>query len=105
MTKGAKRMRLDTDVRKAVILDAACRAARLHGFGGFKREHVAAEARCSTGLVSTHWSGMKHLRRSVMRRAVAERDIQLVAQGLAAREPAALAAPVDLKRAALLTLL
>ena len=91
------RRRLSDDVRKSTIVDAALTLAERDGFTGFTRDAVATAAGCSMGLVNHHFGTMNQLRRDVMRAAIRQGVIAVVAQGLAARDPQALKAPQELK--------
>jgi len=90
--------------RNRRILAAAGRLAKRHGFRSFSRDQVAAEAGVSAGSVNNAYGTMDGLHDAVMAQAVEQRDGDIVAQGLALRHPAALAAPQDLKDSALASL-
>lgn len=96
-------------VRPATLRDdlvtAALRVARKHGYNQMTRDAIAAEAGCSTGQVTTILGTMPQLRRTVMRAAVTRKDLPVIAQGVVARDPSALAAPVELRTRALVGML
>lgn len=89
------------EMRRETILTAAITCARMKGYQHMTREEIAAAAECSTGLVTKHLGTMIQLRRSVMRAAVKEGVLEIVAQGLASRDPHARKAPDELKTRAL----
>lgn len=91
--------------RKAEILAAALRDARDVGYQQITRESVALRARCSPALISAYFGTMKRFRRAVMSAAVAQLDLEVIAQGLAAGDPKAHQIKKDLKIAALERLL
>lgn len=62
---------------------------------------VAVEVGDSRQLVAYHGGGMLGIRRGLMRLAVDTEALPVVAQGLVARDPIALAAPQELRVAAL----
>ena len=91
--------------RRLEILEAALVAAQRHGWARMTRDHVAAVAKTSPGLVSARLGTMDALRGHVMRLAVRQGVESVVAEGLALRHPAALKAPDDLKARALASLI
>lgn len=96
--------RLEPAVRKDQILAAAVELAKLRGYGSVTRDGIAAHAGCSTGLVTKYFSTMTQLKRSIMRVAVKNHILSIIAQGLAAQDPHARKAPEDVKQKALATL-
>ena len=92
--------RLDPAVRTAELLTVALRVAATRGWRTMTREDIAAAAQCSAGLVSARLGTMDAMRRSVMRAAVRERVVRVVAEGLAIGDAQARKAPEDLKRLA-----
>jgi AcrR family transcriptional regulator len=90
--------------RQASILDASLRMARLHGYQNVTRADIAVAAKCSEALVSSYFGTMVQVRRAVMRAAIKTHDLQILAQGLAARDPHAMRAPEDLRLAAVKSL-
>ncbi len=92
--------RMQPDARKAEILAAALDTARAVGYRHVSREAIAATAGCSPGLVSAYFGTMPALRRAIMSAAIARRDLVVLAQGLAAGDSKAKAAPEALRRAA-----
>jgi AcrR family transcriptional regulator len=89
-----------TDAKKH-ILTAALRLATAKGYLRITRDEIATTAACATGLVSYHFGTMTCLRRDVMRAAVRERNLPVLAQGLVAGDPHARRAPDEMKCAAL----
>ena len=66
---------------------------------------VASQAGVSPGLVSARLGTMAELRRAVMRAAVAAGTLRVVAEGLAMGDKHAMRAPVELRAAALSSLM
>jgi len=89
--------RLHPTDRKPLLVDAALNAALAHGYRRMTRDHIAAHASVSPGLVSLYLGTMVKLRRTVMREAIKRGCAEIVAEGLAERDPQALKAPDDLK--------
>jgi len=99
------RQRLAPETRRGRILEAALKLAEKRGYGAITREEVAEAAGVSVGLVTWYFQGMAGLRKAIISRAVELENAAVVAQGLAARDPLALAADDSLKNAALKTLI
>ena len=97
-------LRLNPKERKAKIMTAAIRTAKRVGYMQMRREDVATMAGCSNSLVSAYWGSVPQLRRAVMRHAVRIECLEVIAQGLAAKDRHALKAPVHVKMAAAATL-
>ena len=95
------RTRMTPDARKAQIMDAALDVAARTNYRFMTREEVAETAGCSPGLITAYHGRIDSLRDDVMREAVKRGRLPIIAQGLAARDPIAQAAPVDLQREAL----
>lgn len=81
------------------------KAAREFGWSEMTRDHIAVIAEASPGLVSTRLESMEQVRDAVMAEAVKAEVLSVVAQGITARHPRALAAPRALQRSALASLL
>lgn len=73
--------------RRASILSAAVEAAKVHGFNNFRLVHVAERANCSTGLVMLHYKTMDQIRRDVMRAAIREKLLPIIAVGIVLKHP------------------
>lgn len=91
--------------RKRSILQAAIKVAeRQGGWSKMTREAVAREAQCADAAVSVHFGTMTEFKRTVMRHAIAEKNLSILAQGLAAGDKHAIKADSELKLKALQTL-
>ena len=90
---------------KEHILAVAYTMAQRDGFGTLTRDGVAAEAGVAMGSVNHHWVKMSALREAVMQRAVEEENLELIGQGMALGDSVAKSAPLELRQAALITLL
>jgi len=88
-------------IRKEEILQVALRMAQEFGYQKITRDDLAERCRCSTGIVTKYFGTMQHLRRAVISAAIAHRDLQVLAQGLANNEAKAHAAPESLRRDAM----
>jgi AcrR family transcriptional regulator len=90
--------------RKAAILDAAVTAAKKHGFARLRLVHIAEQAECSNALVVSHYGTMAQMRRAVMRAAIKQQILSIIAEGIATRDPIACKVSDELQRKALATL-
>lgn len=86
--------------RTTSLLTTALAVASRTGWRTLTRESIAAAAGVSPALVSARLGTADAIRRSVMRAAVRQRCVPVVAEGLAARHPAALRADAELRAAA-----
>lgn len=98
------RTRMTPDKRSAEILEAAVKLAKRIGFRRLTRDGVAEAAKVSTGLVSTHFGGIEGLRDAVMRVAVRDEVLAIVADGIANGNRIARRAPASLRQRALQSL-
>ncbi len=97
--------RLLPNDRKNQILEAAIKVAeRPGGWAKLTRDAVAKESECAEGLPSKYFGTMVNFKRAIMRAAIRELNLSVIAQGLAAGDKVAMKADVALKRKALATL-
>jgi len=89
--------------RNMIALEAACAVAHDEGLNALTRDKVARRAALASGSVTAAFGDMPGLRDAVMREAVSRPILSVLAQGLAARDAIACAAPADLRLAALAT--
>lgn len=82
------------------ILDHALIVAQSKGYQNMTKDDIAHQAWRSQSLVSYHLGSMERIREAVMYEAVRVGCAQVVAQGLAMRDPIAMAAPDVVKQAA-----
>lgn len=99
-----KSKRLDPNARKEEILQVAVGIATKDGLNNLRRDAIAEAAGVANGLVTRYFETMTQLRRAVMRHAVHNENLPLIAQGIAMRDPQALKAPEELKQKALASL-
>lgn len=90
--------------RNRAVLDAAVALAAERGYRNMTRAEIAERAGVATGSVNNAYGTMEALRDAAMSAAVDRGIVAVVAQGIADRHPAALAAPQDLKDSALQSL-
>lgn len=97
-----KRVRMQPEVRAELILDAATELAAEVGLHALKRDAIAVHAGVATGLINARFGTMTQLIRSLVRKAIKDQNLPIIAQALMMSHPAALAAPEELKEKALL---
>ena len=79
--------------------------AKLWGYCHVTRQQIALEAGVSTGLVSHYLGDMDELKKSLIKEAIRVDDRDVLAQGLALKDPVALDAPFEQKQKAIHELL
>jgi len=89
---------LDKETR---IINAAVELARVHGYDWITRNAVADKSGISAGSIHNSFGTIADVKRAVLKHAVKHEVLEIVAQGLAAGHPITAAAPDDLKRRAL----
>lgn len=97
--------RLKPAVRKAEILTAALPLASARGYANVTRNDIAAAAGISGPAVQYHFGTMTQLRTDLMRHAVKQECLRVIAQGLAAQDRHAERADAELKRRAVCAML
>lgn len=95
------RQRLKPKDRKLQILDAMLDEAEVTGYARITRESIALRAACSPNLVSNYFDTMPQLRRTLMRNAVKQERLKIIAEGIVLRDKHALEAPEELRQRAL----
>lgn len=96
-----KQVKLEARQRVAQILAAALELAASVGYTKLTRSDVAAHLGIPSSLIPYHMGTMTEFRRKIMREAVRIECLPVIAQGLTARDPHALAAPPSLRSRAL----
>lgn len=86
------------------MIKAGLTLAAKHGFDRVSRDMVARHIGCSPALLSRYWTAPQ-FHACLMEFAVMQNNLPVIAQGLAARHPAALAAPLEIRQAAAASLL
>ena len=92
-------------LRKEEILLAAVRVAEREGYMVMKRNDVSDEAGCATGSVHRYFVTIEELRERVLEYGVDNRNLAILAQGLAMRHPYTANAPIHTRKSAVLSLL
>lgn len=93
--------RLEPETRRNEILEAALSEAKKSGFHSLSILGVAVKADCSRALIHTYFNTVSQLKRAVMRQAIKNENLLIVAQGLVAGDTTARKAPDWLQQKAL----
>jgi AcrR family transcriptional regulator len=96
---------MSKDARKLAILAAAVAEAKRHGYMNVTRHMIAERAGCTPALVPYYFGTMNELRRAIMSEAIRTRELRIVAQGIADGHPKAKRVPLELRQAALSSLM
>ena len=91
--------RVSSSARRAAILALALPLAEQYGFAHIPRGVIISAAGIPPSRFTQLWTISK-FRSDLIKLAAAEGNLCVLAQGLAARHPAALAAPIELRRRA-----
>lgn len=86
--------------KREVFLNKIYKMAIEQGFDSITRDTVAEYCNCAIGTVNYHFHTMEKLRDAVMRKAVTNKNLEIMSCGIAQRNKVALAAPVELKKQA-----
>ena len=87
--------------RKEHILHAALSVARKKGFQRMTREAIAGKAGVTPALITKYYATMTQMRRAVMRAAVRQEILSVIAYGLVIGDKHALKASGELKQRAM----
>lgn len=94
-------MRMKPEVRREYILGVALDLAEVKHYLKITRFQLAEQCDISEGLVTHYFGTMTKLRRDIIRHAIKERRLPIIAQGLTSNDPHARKAPPELQREAL----
>jgi AcrR family transcriptional regulator len=86
--------------RRVSLLEVALRLAAAQGWQNLTRAAIAQSAGVSEALVTVRLGSMEQLKAAVMRAAIRDECVPVVAEGLALRDKQACRAGVTLKRKA-----
>lgn len=107
-TKGAvkpeRNRRTDKDIRIEHILGVSLDVAERDGFAKLSRTTIAEECGVSESLITYHFGTMPDFKRTVMRHAIKNERLAIIAEGLAIRDPHARKASDELRARALASL-
>lgn len=97
------RVRLTQEQRRAQVLDAAYGLACDGHLMTMSLAQIAAACACSTSksTIKYHFKSLSGVRGAVINRAIWECDLPIIAVGLVNKEPRALAASEEIRKAAL----
>lgn len=90
----------DPKMRRNQILKAAVELAAELGYHKIRRFEVAKQAKVSSGLINFHFRTMEELKKSVMKYAIKNKNLKIIAQGIVLQDPQVLKLPDDVKQSA-----
>ncbi len=93
--------RKDSKTRKAEMISAALLEAEENGFTNLTRRSIAARCGVAEPLVNHYLGTLPQLKRTIMRAAVTQEVIKIIAEGLATCNPYAQQASEKLKKQAI----
>ena len=87
--------------RKEKILQAAIELAIKNGYQNIKCTDIAKRAKVTRSLINFYFSNMDELKHHIMQLAISNGELAIIAQGLVAKDPAAVKVPDRIKQKAL----
>lgn len=99
-----KRTRMKPDDRREQLLAAALDEAEEVGYNFVRRDDIGARVGCTGSLLCRYYKTMPQLRRAIVRAAIRQRRLAIIAEALAAKSPLVSDIPEELRAAALATL-
>lgn len=89
--------RMNPEVRKEQLMEAAVKLAHQHGYNNLRRTDIAEMVGVAGSTINHYWGTVVQLKRAVMRMAVKNKDLVIIAQGLALNDKQAKKAPKSLR--------
>ena len=86
-------------IRTQQLLDAALKAAQKHGIFKMRRQDIAGEIGVTPALVSFYLGTMTSVQRAVVRHAVHERNLPVIAEAITRKSPYVKNIPDELRQA------
>jgi AcrR family transcriptional regulator len=81
------RKNMKSKERKAFILKHAVQLAKSVGYNRVTREAIANKAGVTESLINVYFGTMPKLKRQIIRAAVREEVLEVIAQGIIAKDP------------------
>lgn len=97
--------RIDPELRKKHILDIALVMAAKVGYHNLTRDGIANKANMSTGIITQRFGTIGKLKNLVLRTAIQQEILCIIAQGLANNDPQTQRLPKELKEKTLQSML
>ncbi len=94
------RTRMKPEQRREQLLKAAVELSKKHGYDRITHQDIAEHCGVTKGLVVNYWT-MTQLRRQIIRKAIQDEVLEVIAQGLIKGDRHAQKASTDLKTKAL----
>ncbi len=96
-----KQRRMKPSESKAHLLVAAVKAAEVYGYSNFNRDHISEFSGKSATLITAYYPTVKQLKRAIMRYAIHNEVLSIVAEGIVTGCQQAKKADPELKQKAL----
>jgi AcrR family transcriptional regulator len=98
------RIRKTADDRREQCIETALELAKDKPYYQVTRNEIADAVGIAGSVVQWHFGTVKNMRRDIMRAAIKAEHLDVIAQGIANRDPHALKAPAELRTRALVAL-
>lgn len=99
------RKRKDPIVRRDEILNIAIKLAIKVGYKAITREMIADTINVSPGLITRYFGTVRKLKREIMKTAIEQENLIIIAQGLSVQDPLTEGIKKELKHKVLMFLL
>jgi len=96
-----RKTRETTEAKRIELLNEGLKHAISIGWENFTRESFCTHMGIAVGSINYHFKDMTGFRRAIMRKAIAKREVAIVAGGIESRCPVAKSAPESLKKQAI----
>ena len=94
-------IRLTAEERKAEFIEVGIKFAEKNHYLTVRAQDVVDKLRVSNGLLQNYFSNIDTFRKAVLRKAVKDGNLKIIAQAMGASDPLVKRAPGYLKEAAL----
>lgn len=101
----ARRKYVPRTEKKELILSVAMDLAKEKGFSNLFRTEIVERSGVAAGSVNYCFDTMDGLKDAVMKKAIDDQELTIIAQGLTARNEIARTAPDELKQQALISMM
>lgn len=91
------RKRVNPKLRRKQVLELALDLAKTKGYRNITRGDIAIRANISPALVTYYFTSIEALRVAILKLAIKQSVLEIIAQGLVNEDPLVIQAPKDLK--------
>ena len=96
-----RKTRESTEKKRHIIVSEGLEFTIKHGYDNLTREAFCEHIGIAAGSINYHFGDMAGFRRAIMRKAIAKRIVEVVADGISAKCEVARKAPESLKKLAI----